>query len=264
MTLLSFLTPILLKGKNLFNKNRYGFIVTILALVFAMVNLIQFNTVALEKKKREIAEFNLQVAQDEVHTTEDKAGRDEANKLAFLMDELSDLKKMNVDLYNEVKNIKGNVSTVIQSEVKVVEKPVPFIVKAELVDSTVTTGFNFDTTYSEGNYKKLAVFTKYNLKTGEASGQKTVDEIGIKFTTGIKNFDKGKPEIFLKSDYPGFTVTELDGAVIDPNLFKKPRQKRLSLGLHVGYSPLYYNISTKKAGVANQITASAGLNYKIF
>ena len=260
----AFIAPLLLKGKLFFNNNRYAVIVTILAVIFAAVNLIQFNTNAITKKKLAVAEHNLQAANDSVRITKDKAGRDEANKLAFLTDQLSELKKMNIDLYNEVKSIKGKVSTVIQGEVKVVEKPVPFAVQAQLADSTVRADFKFDTTYSPGNYRKLSGFTKYNLRNGEATGEKTVDEIGIKFTTGIKNLDKGKPEIFLKSDYPGFTVTELDGAVIDPNLFKKPRQKKLSVGLHFGYSPLYYNLSTKKGGFANQLTGGVGVNYKIF
>jgi hypothetical protein len=257
MAVLTFLT-------TFFNKNRYSVIVTVLAIIFAFVNLIQFNQNAITKKKLAVAEHNLQAANDTLRVTIDKAGKEETNKLAFLMDEISDLKKMNVDLYNEVKNIKGKVSTVIQGDVTVVEKPVPFVVKAELADSTVRADFAFDTTYSPGNFRKIAGYTKYNLKNGESSGVKTTDEIGIKFTTGIKNLDKGKPEIFLKSDYPGFSVTALEGAVIDPNLFKKPRQKKLSVGLHVGYSPLYYNLDTKKTGFANQLTAGVGLNYKIF
>lgn len=257
MAILTFVTAF-------FNKNKYSVIVSILAVIFAFVNLIQFNRNAVTKKKLEVAEQNLKAANDTIRVTRDRAGRDETNKLAFLMDEISDLKKMNTNLYNEVKKIKGNVSTVIQGDVKVVEKPVPFVVKAELADSTVRADFNYDSTYSPGNYRKLAGFTKYNLKTGETSGEKTVDEIGIKFTTGIKNLDKGKPEIFLKSDYPGFTVTQLDGAVIDPNLFKKPKPKRLSVGVHLGYSPLYYNLDTKKSGFANQLTGGVGINYKIF
>lgn len=247
-----------------FNKNKYSVIVTILAVIFAFVNLVQFNRNEITKKKLEVAEQNLQAATDTIRITKDKAGREEANKFAFLVDELHDLKKMNADLYKEVQNIKGNVSTVIQGDVKVVEKPVPFLVKAEFADSTVRSDFNYDSVYSAGNYRKLAGYTKYNLRTGQSSGEKTVDEIGIKFTTGIKNLDKDKPEIFLKSDYPGFTITELDGAVIDPNLFKKPRQKKLSLGVHVGYSPVSYNINTKKVGFTNQIVGSVGVNYKIF
>lgn len=257
-------TAILSAVVTFFNKNRYSVVVTILAIIFAFVNLIQFNRNEITKKKLAVAEHNLQVINDTLRITLDKAGKAEANKLAFLMDEISDLKNLNTALYNELKNIKGKVSTVIQGDVQIIEKLVPFIVKAELADSTVRVDFKFDTAYSPGNFRKLAGYTKYNIANGHAEGVKTQDEIGIKFTTGIKNLDKGKPEIFLKSDYPGFTVTALDGAVIDPNLFKKPKQKKLSVGLHVGYSPLYYNFDTKKSGFTNQITGGVGLNYKLF
>lgn len=246
-----------------FKKNRYNVIVTILAIVFALVNLFQYNNSQEMKKKLEVAEHNIAAANDEVRITKDKAGREEANKLAFLTDQVSELKKLNEDLYKEVKDIKGKVSTVIKSDVQIIEKPVPFIVKAELTDSTIRSDFNYDSTYSPGNFRKLSGYTKYNLKNGSVSGEKTTDEIGIRFTTGIKNLDKGKPEIFLKSDYPGFQVTQLDGAVIDPGLFKKDKPKRLTFGLHAGYSPLYYNLTTKKAGFANQFTASVGLNIKL-
>lgn len=258
---LTFLTSLLTSSKTFFGKNKYSVIITTLAIIFAFINLIQFKTNSNVKKQLEIAEHNLKAATDEVRITKDKAGKDESNKFAFLVDELKDLKNANKELYNEIKKIKGNVATVIKGDVEIIEKQVPFVVKAELIDSTVRADFKFDTVYSPGNYKKIEGFTKYDLKTGKVYGEKTKDEMGIKFTTGIKNLDIGKPEIFFKSDYPGLTVTDLDGAVIDPNLFKKKKEKKLKIGLHAGYSPFYYNFSKKKAGFANQVTAGVGLNY---
>lgn len=249
---------------TILNKNRYAIGITILALLFVVINFFQFRRNEVIKKKLQVAEHNLQAANDEIRITKDKAGKDEANRLAFLTDKISNLEKLSSELTAEVKKIKGNVSTIVQGEVKIVEKPVPFVVKGEFIDSVVRTDFKFDTAYANGNYRKLSGYTKYDLKTGATSGEKLQDEIGIKIVTGIKNLDKGHPEIFFKSDYPGLTVTELEGAVIDPKLFKIAKKKKLSIGFYAGYSPLYYNLSTKKAGIANQITAGAGINYRIF
>src|SRR5690606_31579587 len=137
---------------KLFNKNKYAVVMTVLAAVFAVVNLIQFNNNAVTKQRLAVAEQNLKAAVDTLRLTKDKSGKDEANKLAYLTSQLNDLKKLNYQLYSEIKNIKGNVSAVIQSDVKIVEKPVPFVVYAQLNDSTISTDFSYDSTYSPGNY----------------------------------------------------------------------------------------------------------------
>ena len=216
------------------------------------------------KKRIEVAEQNLKVQNDSIRITYDKIGKEQTNKLAYLTDNLIDLKKLNVDLAKAVSDIKsGKVSTIIQGQVQIVEKPVPFIVHGELLDSNVLAHFNYDTIYSLGNFRKLSGFTKYNLKNGITTGQKEQDEFGIKFTTGIVNLDKGKPEIFLKSDYPGFKVTQLDGAVLDPNLFKVNKTSLITPSLTLGWTPV---IITQGTGhiVTNQFGATLGVGFNIF
>ena len=222
------------------------------------------NSNSILQKRIEVAEQNLKVQNDSIRITYDKMGKEQANKLAYLTDNLTDLKKLNVDLAKAVSDIKsGKVSTIIQGQVQVVEKPVPFIVHGELLDSNVLAHFNYDTTYSPGNFRKLSGFTKYNLKNGITTGQKEQDEFGIKLTTGIVNLDKGKPEIFLKSDYPGFKVTQLDGAVLDPNLFKVNKTPLITPSLTLGWTPI---IITQGTGhiVTNQFGATIGVGFNIF
>jgi hypothetical protein len=216
------------------------------------------------QKQIKVANYNQKVTQDSVRLLKDKAGKDEYNKLAFLTESVKSLTKLSEDLAKEVKQIKGTVSTLTKAEVKIVEKPVPFVVKTELNDSTVKAFFNYDTTYSEGNYKKLAGYTQYNLKDGTAVAHKLVDEMGISFTTGIKNVDKGQPEIFLKSDYPGFTVTNLNGAYIDPKLFKVSKTPLITPTLFIGYTPIGWTNKEQKVRLnTDQFSVGIGLGFNL-
>jgi hypothetical protein len=216
-------------------------------------------------KKLEVATYNAKVAQDSLKIVKDKVGKDETDKLAYLTNTVDNLVKLNQELAQEVKNIKGTVNTVIKSDIKVVEKPVPFLVQGQLIDSNVVARFKYDSIYSLGNFRKLSGYTSFNLKTGKVSGQKEQDEFGIRFTTGIKNLDKGTPEIFIKSDYPGFQVTSLEGAVLDPKLFKpKTKTPLITPSITIGWTPIIW--SSKDQIVRTSFTdfgVTAGLGFNI-
>jgi hypothetical protein len=228
------------------NKNKATVIIFIISLIFAALSYFQFQASQKLRKQLDVANQNIVALNDTIRITKDRNKEDEYNRYALLTDKLSNLEKLNSDLATEVKSIKGKVASIVSAEVKIVEKPVPFIVKGELIDSIVRADFKYDTIYSPGNFRNLKGYTKYDLRTGVVSGEKTVDEIGIKFRTGIKNLDKGKPEIFLASQYPGFTVTELDGAVLDPKLFQKKKVKLITTGINIGWTPVTYDVFNKR------------------
>lgn len=258
--------PSILKaGAMLFKNNKVTVIAVAVGLFFAVSSITQCNKTQVLKKKLAVAEHNIQAANDTIRITRDKANQIEYDKLAFLTDKLSNLEKLNADLSDEVKKIKGKVTTIIQGQVQIIHDTVPLIVKGELIDSTVRADFNFNKDYNTGNSRKLAGYTKYDLRNGQSEGQLTLDEIKIKFTTGIKNLDKGKPEIFLKSDYPGFEVTALDGAVLDPGLFKaKKRSPLITTGINIGWTPATYSIKDKKFEFKpDRIGATIGININI-
>lgn len=264
--ILTFLAPVLTAFKTFFAKNKGAVIVTALVAVLLLLNVYQYNSNKETKKQLAVIEHNLKVANDSVRITKDKAGKDEADHLAYYVKNNADLQKLNKDLADEVKNTKGKVSTIVKEQVKIVTDTVYLASNTTIdeKDSTITTDFNFDSTYNPGNFRHLKGFTKYDYKTKQSNSQLTKDEIGIAIITGIKNLDKGKPEIFVRSNYPGFTVTQIDGAVLDPKLFQTEKQRRISLGLNLGFSPLSYNLADKKIETKSQITVGAGINYRIF
>jgi len=262
------LTPfnyLLQAGLGLFKNNKVATLAVAAALVFFLFNLKQCSSNQIIKKQLAVAEHNTKVLRDSIRVTKDKAGKDETNKLALLTDKVSHLEQLSTDLYSEVKNIKGKVSTVIKSDVKLVHDTVPLIVHSTLIDSIVRADFDYSKDYSLGNSRKLKGYTRYDLRTGQTGGELTQDETTMRFTTGIKNLDKGKPEIFLKSDYPGFVVTALDGAVLDPHLFsKKPKVHLITLGVGVGYNPVSYDFITKKLDFnLHRVGITAGININL-
>lgn len=249
--------------------NPYKIVVTILAAILLLLLLQQCreNSRAAEiyKKKEAVAEQNIAALNDSLRETKTKEGKSEFDKLSLLVQDVKDLKKLNEDLANEVKITKGKVASIAKISAKVVHDTTYLDASTVADEERVVTTFNKDTTYSEGNSRNISGYTEYEPQTGQSYAAITKDSVNIAFVTGIKNLDKGKPEIFIRSDYPGFSPTSISGAILDKNLFKtNSKPKKISLGFQLGYSPLNYNFSTKKLGTTNQITMGIGINYKIW
>lgn len=250
--------------KTFFAKHKYAVIITALAIVFAGVNLIQWNQKDTLKKQLVVAEQNLDAATDTLRVTRDRNGKIEYDKLSFLTSSINDLQKLNANLYDEVKATQGKVNTIIKAGVTIVHDTVPLIVNSNVRDGVVTSNFNFDTTYSPGNYRKVSGFTTYNLKTDTSGGLLTSDIIAFTASTGIRELN-GKREIFLKPDYPGLVVTHLEGAQIDDNLLKgKSTGPLLNFSISAGYLPVIYNWNTGKTDwFGSNVGVSAGVSINV-
>jgi len=246
--------------------NPYKTVVTILAVILLLLLLQQCkeNSRAAEiyKKKEAVAEQNIAALNDSLRKTKTKEGQPEFDKLSLLVQDVKDLKKLNEDLANEVKITKGKVASIAKISAKVVHDTTYLEASSVADEETVVTTFNKDTTYSEGNSRSIAGYTEYDVQTGQSFAAITKDEINIAFVTGIKNLDKGKPEIFIRSDYPGFSPTSISGAVLNPKLFSpKTKQKLLTFGLNIGYVPITYSIIDKKLDFnSTRFGASIGAN----
>lgn len=263
-TILSFVLPLLAKSKGFFLKNKWPIIVSALIALLLLLNVYQFNVNKETKKQLAVSEQNTKASLDSVRITKDKAGKDEADHLAFYVSKVSDLEKLNKDLAKEVKETKGKVQTIVKENLVVKTDTVTIPAESTVTDSTLQTAFNLDTIYNPGNFRKLKGFTHYDFSTKKSFAVITGDELGIAIVTGIKNLDKGKPEIFVRSDYPGFSVTDIKGAVLDPNLFKKSKTPLITAGITIGWVPVTYDWN-KKLFDANyqRIGISAGLNLNI-
>ena len=62
----------------------------------------------------------------------------------------------------------------------------------------------------------------------------TRDKINVALKTGITK-DDGLYKIYVTSDYPGFNVAKLDGAVLDPELLSKSDESAFVIGPQIGF-----------------------------
>jgi hypothetical protein len=221
-----------------------------------------------QKLKKEIArnEINYKAALDSVRATTAKDGSVEYDKLSYIVEDLKELKKINKELAAEVAATKGKVFAIEKIGVKIVHDTIPILVdKPVIVDGVALIRGHFDTTYSTGNYRRLATETKYNLATNAAEQLVTKDEIGFTAVTGIKSTSLGY-EIFLRPKYPGMTVTHLEGALVEKNFFAQPKSKTplITIGGSIGYQPFGYDLNSKKLlFTPTRVGGTIGLNFNI-
>lgn len=216
---------------------------------------------------------NIAALIDSIRSYETENGDLIYQKSAFISENGS-LKNLNRELSDEVKWLKDNpivivkTKTVIKSDT--IKVPIETTYPGNWNGRIFTQNFNWkvDREYSEGNYRRMigdfdvSVDTNYLLSISPL--RLTSDELGIAFTTGLTENKNGLLEIFVKSDYPGFKPTSLDGALIDPSKSKVLKKyfppKRLGLGIYGGYG-LYGDLQNNQIGRGIQI--GVGIQYNL-
>jgi hypothetical protein len=216
---------------------------------------------------------NVFALNDSIRTYKTKNGQLIYEKGAIISENGS-LKDYNRALYEEIKYLKDNPIVVIKPEIKIVEVPkyIPIYIKDPIKNSdgsiTRTLDWSYDTTYSIGNFRKIygdfkaTVDSSLNLTTSPMHISR--DEFGMALTTGLTENKEGLLEIFVTSKYPGFSVTNLDGSLIDPAksevLKKYFPPKRWAIGVYGGFGP-YIDPFNVKIGMGVQL--GIGLQYNI-
>lgn len=218
-------------------------------------------------------EQNIEALTDSVRTYKDRNGVLVYEKTAFIASE-KELKKLNVELSNEVKYLKDHPIVVIKSKNIITHDTVHINVGAgsQYTDQgKVIASFpwSFDTTYSPDNFRTLEgvytveVDTEFCVKTTMFTITK--DRLGISFVTGLTETKDNKLEIFIKSSYPDFKTTDINGALIDPEksdvLKKLFPPKRWSVGPFIGYGA-YFDPVQSKFGTG--VTLGISVTYGVF
>jgi hypothetical protein len=220
-------------------------------------------------------EQNIAALKDSLRVYKDKNG-DLIYEKASLIASAKELKHLNEELAKEIKYLKDNPVVVIKWKTKIVHDTVYIYVEPEdsywNSDSTIKTvpfNWNYDTIFIANNYRKIG--GKYLVHVDTASLDITsdsfmisTDEIGMSFTTGLTENEDDFLEIFIKSSYPGFVPTDVDGALIDPRESKVIKKffppKRWGLGLYAGYG-VY--MDPWKGNVGHGFSAGASITFSL-
>jgi len=246
--------------------------VALIAAIILMRGCGSDNSIEILKYEQNIAALN-----DSVRTYQTKNGDLIYEKLALIADK-KELTKYNDDLKKDIKDLKDNPLVVIKYETVIVHDTVrvPVIIDTQGItwnsDSTikyVPASWENDTVYNKDNYRKLGgdftVVVDTSLNTVVQDFKVTKDEMGMSFTTGLTENDNDQVEIFIKSDYPGFAPTNINGALFDPresDVIKKffP-PKRWAVGVYGGYG-LYLDAANLRIGTGFQL--GIGVQYNLF
>lgn len=251
-------------------KGQRNVLIVILALC-----IIYFRSCGKSSIDIDMYEQNIAALTDSLRVYKDKTGQLVYEKNALISSE-KDLKNLNKELGEQIKNLKDHPIVVIETDGTIVHDTVNIPVSAGIPwydkDHTVKNvsfSWKHDTLFTKNNYRKISgnylvqVDTSWNVSS--KNFMITQDEIGISFTTGLTESKNGTLEIFVKSPYPGFKPTDVNGALIDPrtsDVIKKffPPE-RWSIGPYVGYGVYFDPV---KMTMGSGINAGISVSYGIF
>ncbi|MCK9574563.1 MAG: hypothetical protein WC979_01515 [Candidatus Pacearchaeota archaeon] len=266
---------------------------TALLVVIFIMSIFIFKGCGQNSQDKEITRLkqNITAQHDSIIVERNKAKEIEY-KRGVLAAENGNLKTLNKGLSDEVNKEKGKVIYITKlnaalkdSIAKLNNTTNPGAVDVTVnKDGTQTVTFNYDKIYSKGNEHIISgsidvgFLQDSTVNVQIIKGNKTFnvklpvidknavnvaveDEIHVAIVTGLERDKKDNTlRIFVRSDYPGFVISELEGAIIDPQkdpLIKSyfPR-KRFVVGPQIGFG-----IST---GFNPSVFIGIGLTYKIF
>jgi hypothetical protein len=247
----------------------------LLITILILIGLMYFRSCSTISSNENTYRQNIAALQDSIRTYTTKNGELVFEKMA-LISENGNLKSLNSDLAKEIQYLKDNPIVVVKTVIEVKEVPVKIPVYPDGEGnwnegkSVFTQNFKWSNqqNFSEGNWRKLsgsfsiAVDTTFSLRSSKMSID--TSEFGMSLTTGLTENSDGFLEIFVKSNYPGFSVTRLDGALIEPAksqvLKKYFPPKRWALGAYSGYG-IYIDPTNMRSGAGLQF--GVGLQYNI-
>jgi hypothetical protein len=187
-----------------------------------------------------MANTNIAALQDSVTSSKNKIGQLQYQRATLITSEKS-LKSLNADLAKEVEAQRGKIAQ-LNRIISVIRTPKPGPIDGsgstagDPCDSTgyYTAEWTSEQKFSENNYRNLAATTQITVKKKTVQGVQTEitrDEIGFDIITGLEKRDGGY-EIFVRSNYPGFQPTKIEGAFIPQNdLFPPQKRKNISVGV---------------------------------
>ena len=213
---------------------------TILGILVGILVLQQCKYKDLESKLW-MKETNEVALKDTIRETKNLLKKEQYEKISLIVTK-EDLKNLNEDLSKEVDAQKGKVAQlqILVATLKTPKappssgQPKPDSPKKPcdtLINYIVN--WSFPQKFDEYNFRNLAGTTKFSIDRGvmkTSISEVTLDEISFNIITGLKKKDDYY-EIFVRSDYPGFKPSRIEGAFIpQKDLYPPSNRKRWTVG----------------------------------
>jgi hypothetical protein len=222
-----------------------------------------------------ISEHNIAALQDTVITVKNKVGELQQEKILLITSKKT-LEDFSKELAAELEKQKGRVIYI--SNMLAQLKSDNAALKAEnntlkdslaniIVDGTNVTYlyWDFSKVYDDYNYRVIKGHTAFVLDTTTngitSKGSELSNfDMGFNITTGIREEEK-KLRIFIKSNYPDLTFTNIEGSLVDPQksdvIKKLIPQHKWTFGPQLGVGAVYFNGTIKPSiyfGIGGQYT----------
>jgi len=204
---------------------------------------------------------NQKALNDSVRTTTNKLGEQVFLKNTLIA-EGNQLKELNRDLYNEVKNLKGDVKMISTAAASIKSDPVYITnIVTEYPDGMIDIAWGYDTIFSKGNSRRLAGISKIqydSTKVLDKGTTITTDELSMSITTGLLKLD-GSYQIFVKSNYPGMVISDIQGSIIDKRMVQSDESTWIFgpyVGVGMGVDPMNRTIGPN-------VSIGLGLTYNL-
>lgn len=232
-------------------------------------NVIQWSTIKELKRQQNISDINIIALNDSLKYEKLKNGDLQVSISSFVASE-KELKELNKKLYDEVKAQKGRVISLTDAIVqlrqdsatlkkylvekdKVIEKLLQPDENTYLAPWTLTYKYdsvNYDI-FSGNTY--IGIGKKDPLELLHLDTELTSRLTQIELIWGHK-VENNQYRVFAQSAYPGFTVAQMQGVLIDPNtnpdIQKLLKKKHWFQGFSVGLgTSMGFNITTGKYGM---------------
>lgn len=221
-------------------------------------------------------ENNIIALKDTVRIEKTRSGEMQQVK-AILMTDMKELRELNKNLYDEVKDQKDKVYYISQITSQLNDKLKNWNPGGDHtydpVSGTDNISWNFDTTGTDWgrrisgrtSFRIASTCTGYTV-TPQSSYLENLS-YNFSITTGLKESQKfpGQLEIFVNSSYPGMTFDRIDGSLVNPSDLKKylpsDKPKRWSIGPYAGFG---YGITLQKTPqLVPTFGLGVGIQYKV-
>lgn len=250
---------------KVFKKENMPYLLSVVIIVLMMGWMNSCSRRKSLKQEKEtierLTEQNFRALTDSIEMVKTKMGDIEFSKASFAR-EFNDLKKYNSDLYEEIKSVKGDVISYIDSKLDV---EVPTLeADNELVKYDDTRyGLRFMTDYNDPGFKlRIGGISNFRLLEhtiipGTTILDSTFININIKY--GFKELNNGY-EVFALSPSPMIKLNHLDGHMfIDKPSLAVPDTKIKKFGIGVQTGVYYVPFMNQF-----QYGVGIGLSYNLF